>query len=171
MAGRRVVVTGIGTINPLGHTIEEYFSNLEKGVSAAATITRFDATKFRSRIACEIKDYDWTRYFDRKEVRKYDLFAQWAMISADEALKDACLVDNDTIDKERVGVVWASGTGGIHITLSGIVILVKFVQPSNAESPILMTSSGIIKYSSVLPGVYLINSVNFLLYKIPSIDS
>ena len=112
MAGRRVVVTGIGTINPLGHTIEEYFSNLEKGVSAAATITRFDATKFRSRIACEIKDYDWTRYFDRKEVRKYDLFAQWAMISADEALKDACLVDNDTIDKERVGVVWASGTGG-----------------------------------------------------------
>ena len=112
MAGRRVVVTGIGTINPLGHTIEEYFSNLEKGVSAAATITRFDATKFRSRIACEIKDYDWTRYFDRKEVRKYDLFAQWAMISADEALKDANLVDNDTIDKERVGVVWASGTGG-----------------------------------------------------------
>ena len=112
MAGRRVVVTGIGTINPLGHTIEEYFSNLENGVSAAATITRFDATKFRSRIACEIKDYDWTRYFDRKEVRKYDLFAQWAMISADEALKDANLVDNDTIDKERVGVVWASGTGG-----------------------------------------------------------
>ena len=112
MAGRRVVVTGIGTINPLGHSVEEYFTNLEKGVSAAATITRFDATKFRTRFACEIKDYDWTRYFDRKEVRKYDLFAQWAMISADEALKDACLVDNDTIDKERVGVVWASGTGG-----------------------------------------------------------
>ncbi len=112
MAGRRVVVTGIGTINPLGKSIEEYFTNLEKGVSAAAQITRFDATKFRSRIACEIKDYDWTRYFDRKEVRKYDLFEQWAMISADEALRDACLVDNDNIDKERVGVVWASGTGG-----------------------------------------------------------
>lgn len=112
MAIRRVVVTGIGTINPLGHSIEEYFSNLENGVSATSTITRFDATKFRSRIACEVKDYDWTLYFDRKEVRKYDLYAQWAMISADEALKDAGIVENDTIDTERVGVIWASGTGG-----------------------------------------------------------
>ena len=112
MAGRRVVVTGIGTINPLGHSIEEYFANLEKGVSAATEITLFDASKFRSRIACEVKDYDWSRYFDRREVRKYDRFAQWAMISADEALRDAGVVDNDTIDKERVGVVWVSGTGG-----------------------------------------------------------
>lgn len=113
MAGRRVVVTGIGTINPLGKTIEEYFSNLEKGVSAAATITHFDATKFRSRIACEVKDYDWSQYFDRKEVRKYDLFAQWAMISADQAISDAALVDNEQIDLERVGVVWGSGIGGV----------------------------------------------------------
>ena len=112
MAGRRVVVTGIGTINPLGHSVEEYFSNLEKGVSGAAEITLFDATKFRSRIACEVKDYDWSRYFDRKEVRKYDRFAQWAMISADEALKDAGVVENESIDKERVGVIWGSGTGG-----------------------------------------------------------
>ena len=111
MAGRRVVVTGIGTINPLGHSVEEYFSNLEAGVSAAAPITRFDATKFRSRIACEVKDYDWTHYFDRKEVRKYDLFAQFAMISADEAVRDAALVESN-IDLERVGVVWGSGTGG-----------------------------------------------------------
>ena len=112
MARRRVVVTGIGTINPLGHSIEEYFTNLENGVSAATEITLFDATKFRSRIACEIKDYDWSRYFDRKEVRKYDRFAQWAMVSADEALRDAGLVENDAIDKDRVGVVWGSGTGG-----------------------------------------------------------
>ena len=112
MAGRRVVVTGIGTINPLGHSVEEYFSNLEKGVSGASEITLFDATKFRSRIACEVKDYDWSRYFDRKEVRKYDRFAQWAMISADEALKDAGVVENESIDKERVGVIWGSGTGG-----------------------------------------------------------
>ena len=112
MAQRRVVVTGIGTINPLGHSIEEYFTNLEKGVSAATEITLFDATKFRSRIACEIKDYDWSRYFDRKEVRKYDRFAQWAMVSADEALRDAGLVENDAINKDRVGVVWGSGTGG-----------------------------------------------------------
>lgn len=112
MAGRRVVITGVGTINPLGYSVEEYFSNLEAGVSAAGPITRFDATKFRSRIACEIKDYDWTRYFDRKEVRKYDLFAQYAMISADEAIRDAKLVDAKGIDLERVGVVWGSGTGG-----------------------------------------------------------
>ena len=112
MAGRRVVITGVGTINPLGYSVEEYFSNLEAGVSAAGPITRFDATKFRSRIACEIKDYDWTRYFDRKEVRKYDLFAQYAMISADEAIRDAKLVDAEGIDLERVGVVWGSGTGG-----------------------------------------------------------
>ena len=112
MSCRRVVVTGIGTINPLGHNIEEYFQNLQQGVSAAATITHFDASKFRSRIACEIKDYDWTRYFDRKEVRKYDLFAQYAMISAEEALSDASLVGNDAINLERVGVVWGSGTGG-----------------------------------------------------------
>ena len=112
MARRRVVVTGIGTINPLGHSIEEYFTNLENGVSAATEITLFDATKFRSRIACEIKGYDWSRYFDRKEVRKYDRFAQWAMVSADEALRDAGLVENDAIDKDRVGVVWGSGTGG-----------------------------------------------------------
>lgn len=112
MAGRRVVITGVGTINPLGYSVEEYFSNLEAGVSAAGPITRFDATKFRSRIACEIKDYDWTRYFDRKEVRKYDLFAQYAMISADEAIRDAKLVDAEGIDLERVGVVWGSGIGG-----------------------------------------------------------
>lgn len=112
MTLRRVVVTGIGTINPLGHNVAEYFENLEKGVSAAAPITHFDATKFRTRFACEVKDYDWTRYFDRKEVRKYDLFAQYAMISADEALKDAAIVDNDAIDLTRVGVIWGSGTGG-----------------------------------------------------------
>ena len=112
MSGRRVGVTGIGTINPLGHSAEEYFLNLEKGISGATDITLFDATKFRSRIACEVKDYDWSRYFDRKEVRKYDRFAQWAMISADEALRDAGVVEDESIDKERVGVIWGSGTGG-----------------------------------------------------------
>ncbi len=109
MAGRRVVVTGIGTINPSGHSVEEYFRNLENGVSAAAPITRFDASKFRTRFACEVKEYDRTRYFDRKEARKYDLFAQYAMIAADEAIRDAAA---DTVDPERAGVVWGSGTGG-----------------------------------------------------------
>ena len=109
MTGKRVVVTGIGTINPSGHSVEEYFRNLENGVIAAAPITRFDASKFRTRFACEVKEYDRTRYFDRKEVRKYDLFAQYAMIAADEAIRDAAA---DTVDPERAGVVWGSGTGG-----------------------------------------------------------
>ncbi len=109
MTGRRVVVPGIGTINPSGHSIEEYFRNLENGVSAAAPITRFDASKLRTRFACEVKEYDRTRYFDRKEVRKYDLFAQYALISADEAIRDASA---DGVDPERAGVVWGSGTGG-----------------------------------------------------------
>ncbi len=109
MTGKRVVVTGIGTINPSGHSVEEYFRNLENGVSAAAPITRFDASKFRTRFACEVKEYDRTRYFDRKEVRKYDLFAQYAMIAADEAIRDAAA---DTVDPERAGVIWGSGTGG-----------------------------------------------------------
>lgn len=109
MTGRRVVVTGIGTINPSGNSVEEYFRNLENGVSAAAPITRFDASRLRTRFACEVKEYDRTRYFDRKEVRKYDLFAQYAMISADEAIRDASA---EGVDPERAGVVWGSGTGG-----------------------------------------------------------
>lgn len=113
MARRRVVVTGIGTINPLGHSIEEFFANLENGVSGAAPITRFDAEKFKTRFACEVKDYDYTKYFDRKEVRLYDLYTQFALIAADQAVVDAG-IDLDTIDKEGVGVIWGSGIGGLE---------------------------------------------------------
>ncbi len=113
MARRRVVVTGIGTINPLGHNIEEYFTNLENGVSGAAPITRFDAEKFKTRFACEVKDYDYTKYFDRKEVRLYDLYTQFALIAADQAVTDAG-IDLDKINKENVGVIWGSGIGGLE---------------------------------------------------------
>ncbi|MFI3280657.1 MAG: beta-ketoacyl-ACP synthase II [Rikenellaceae bacterium] len=112
MRERRVVVTGIGTINPLGHNIEEYFSNLEKGVSGCAPITRFDAEKFKTRFACEIKNYDWTPFFDRKEVRKYDLYTQYALIAAAQAVDDAGF-DMENLDKEQVGVIWSSGIGGL----------------------------------------------------------
>ena len=105
MNQRRVVVTGIGTINPLGDNISEYFANLEKGVSAAAPITRFDARNFKTRFACEIKNYDWARYFDRKEVRKYDRYAQYAMIAVAEAMQDSALeVVEDEAD--RIGVIY-----------------------------------------------------------------
>jgi 3-oxoacyl-[acyl-carrier-protein] synthase II len=109
---RRVVVTGIGTINPLGNNIEEYFHNLEAGVSGAAPITNFDASNFKVRFACEVKNYDWSRYFDRKEVRKYDRFAQFAVVAAAEAVADAAL--GDDVNRRRVGVVWSSGVGGIE---------------------------------------------------------
>ncbi len=109
---RRVVVTGIGTINPLGHNIEEYFKNLEAGVSGAAPITNFDASKFKVRFACEVKNYDWSQYFDRKEVRKYDRFAQFALIAASEAVADAAF--GEDVNRRRCGVVWSSGVGGIE---------------------------------------------------------
>ena len=112
MTGRRVVVTGIGTINPLGNNIEEFFSNLEKGVSGAAPITHFNAEKFKTQFACEVKNYDPAQYFDRKEVRKYDLFTQYALIAATQAVEDSAL-DLDKVDKEQVGVIWSSGIGGI----------------------------------------------------------
>ena len=110
---RRVVITGIGTINPLGNNVNDYFQNLENGVSGAGPITRFDATNFKSCIACEVKNYDWTEYFDRKEVRKYDLFAQYALVAAEQAVKD-CAIDLATANRERIGVVWSSGVGGMQ---------------------------------------------------------
>jgi len=103
MTARRVVVTGVGTINPLGNTIQEYFSNLEKGVSGAAPITHFDTEKFKTKFACEVKNYDPSQYFDRKEVRKYDLFTQYALIAATQAVEDAGF-DMEKLDKEQAGV-------------------------------------------------------------------
>lgn len=112
MNQRRVVVTGIGTINPLGNNVAEYFAALERGVSAAAPISYFDAHNFKTRFACEIKNYDWARYFDRKEVRKYDRFAQYAMVAVDEAMQDSGLeiIENEA---DRVGVIWSTGIGGL----------------------------------------------------------
>ncbi|MCD8185827.1 MAG: beta-ketoacyl-ACP synthase II [Rikenellaceae bacterium] len=112
MMNRRVVVTGLGTINPLGNSIEEYFDNLENGVSGAGPITHFDPEKFKTKFACEVKNYDPTAYFDRKDVRKYDLYTQYALISVDQAMKDSGL-DLEKIDNDRTGVIWASGIGGL----------------------------------------------------------
>lgn len=108
-----MVVTGVGTINPIGNSIEEYFRNLENGVSGGATITAFDATNFKSRIACEVKNFNPAEYFDRKELRKYDRYAQFALVAAGEAVDDAA-IDFEKINLERVGVVWASGVGGMQ---------------------------------------------------------
>jgi 3-oxoacyl-[acyl-carrier-protein] synthase II len=110
---RRVVVTGLGALTPLGNTVGELWNGLINGVSGADFITHFDASKFKTRFACEIKNFDPSNFFDRKEVRKYDPYAHYALVAADQAVRDAAL-DLDKINKERVGVIWASGIGGLE---------------------------------------------------------
>ncbi|MDR0418665.1 MAG: beta-ketoacyl-[acyl-carrier-protein] synthase II, partial [Prevotellaceae bacterium] len=112
---KRVVVTGIGTINPIGTTASEYFDNLSKGVSGSAPITRFDSSLFKTKFACEVKNFDVNNYsnlIDRKEARKLDPYSQFAIIAADETVKDSG-VDLDKEDVDEIGVIWASGIGGI----------------------------------------------------------
>ena len=110
---RRVVITGIGTINPLGNSVDEYWKNLEKGVSGAGAITHFDSTKFATRFACEIRDFDATQYMERKEARKYDLYTQYAFASTSQAIED-CGLDLESIDGDRTGVIWGAGIGGLQ---------------------------------------------------------
>jgi 3-oxoacyl-[acyl-carrier-protein] synthase II len=110
---KRVVVTGMGALTPIGNTLETYWNALIAGKSGAGMITRFDAEKFKTRFACELKDYDATNYFDRKEARKLDSFAQYAMIAADEAIANSGL-DLEKIDKYRTGVIWGAGIGGLE---------------------------------------------------------
>ena len=110
---RRVVITGIGTVNPLGNTVDEYWKNLINGVSGAGPISRFDAANHKTRFACEIKNFDATLYMERKEARKYDLYTQYAFASTDQAVKDSGL-DLDKIDHDRAGVIWGAGIGGLQ---------------------------------------------------------
>ncbi len=113
MAHRRVVVTGMGAISPLGNSLPEFWSNLTAGKSGAAPITKFDTTKFKTKFACEVKNFNPLDHFEKSEVRKIDPFTQYALVSTDEALKDAGL-NLDEIDKTRVGVIWGSGNGGFY---------------------------------------------------------
>jgi len=110
---KRVVITGLGTVNPLGNNVQEYFANLEKGVSGAAPITRFDTTHFKTKFACEVKNFDPSLYgLDRKEARKLDLYAQFALAAAAEIVTDSG-INLETANMDRIGVIWASGIGGI----------------------------------------------------------
>jgi len=110
---KRVVITGLGTMNPIGNNISEFWDSLKNGVSGAAPITRFDASNFRTQFACEVKGYDPKDYFDRKEVRKLDRFSQFGLIAADEAVKDSKL-DLENENLKRVGVIWGAGIGGLE---------------------------------------------------------
>lgn len=110
---RRVVVTGMGALTPIGNNLQDYWNSLVEGVSGANMITHFDTSKFKTKFACELKGYDPANHFDRKEARKMDTYAQYAHVASDEAIKDSGL-DLETVDKDRVGVIWASGIGGIE---------------------------------------------------------
>jgi 3-oxoacyl-[acyl-carrier-protein] synthase II len=110
---KRVVVTGLGALTPIGNNIEQYWNGLVTGVSGAAPITYFDATKFKTRFACELKNFNVTDFIDRKEARKMDRFTQYAMVATDEAILDS-QIDLEKINKDRVGVIWGAGIGGLE---------------------------------------------------------
>jgi len=109
---KRVVITGLGALTPIGNNVSDYWDALSKGTSGAAPITRFDASKFKTQFACEVKDFNPTDYIDRKEARKQDPYTQYAMVATAEAMEDSKL-DLDQLDPDRAGVIWGSGIGGI----------------------------------------------------------
>ncbi len=112
MSSRRVVVTGIGALTPIGNNAQEYWNALSNGVSGAAPITRFDASKFKTRFACEVKNFDVTNFIDRKEARRMDPYTHYAMVTSEEAILDSGL-NLEQINKDRAAVIWASGIGGL----------------------------------------------------------
>ncbi len=109
---KRVVITGLGALTPIGNSVEEYWNGLKTGVSGAAKITRFDAEKFKTQFACEVKDFNVEDHIDRREARRLDPFSQYAMVSTAEAMADSGL-DLETINLDRAGVIWGSGIGGL----------------------------------------------------------
>ncbi|MFJ1473395.1 beta-ketoacyl-ACP synthase II [Capnocytophaga cynodegmi] len=124
MKTRRVVVTGLGALTPIGNNVEQYWENLIAGISGAAAITHFDASKFKTKFACEVKNFKVEDFLDRKEARKLDKFAQYALVASDEAIKDA-KIDPETIDKDRVGVIWGSGIGGLETFQEEVINFTK----------------------------------------------
>ncbi|NTV18481.1 MAG: beta-ketoacyl-ACP synthase II [Bacteroidales bacterium] len=118
---KRVVVTGVGTINPIGNNIQEYYDNLDNGVSGSTMITRFDTTNFKTKFACDVKDYDPAKYgMDRKEARKLDLFSQYALVASEEAVKDSGF-EIEKLNLDRIGVIIGSGIGGIETLFQEIM--------------------------------------------------
>jgi 3-oxoacyl-[acyl-carrier-protein] synthase II len=116
---RRVVVTGLGALTPVGNNLFEFWEGLLSGRSGSVMITRFNTEKFKTRFACELKGYDYSKYFDRKEANKLDLYSQYALIAAEEAINDSGF-NLDKVDKDRVGVIWASGIGGLDTYFQAI---------------------------------------------------
>ena len=132
MESRRVVVTGIGALTPIGNNLQDYWNSLINGVSGAAPITNFDASNFKTRFACEVKNFEVTDFIHRKEARKLDRFSQYALVATNEAFVDSRL-DKDAIDSDRAGVIWGSGIGGM--------------QTFQNEASAFATGSGIPRYN------------------------
>jgi len=132
MESRRVVVTGIGALTPIGNNLQDYWNSLINGVSGAAPITNFDASNFKTRFACEVKSFEVTDFIHRKEARKLDRFSQYALVATNEAFVDSGL-DKDAIDSDRAGVIWGSGIGGM--------------QTFQNEASAFATGSGIPRYN------------------------
>ncbi|MFD0931986.1 beta-ketoacyl-ACP synthase II [Psychroflexus salinarum] len=121
---KRVVVTGLGALTPIGNNISEYWEGLKHGKSGAAPITYFDTSLFKTKFACEIKNFNANDYFDRKEVRRLDRFAQYALVASDEAILDSG-VDLNVVDKYRVGVIWGAGIGGLETFQNEVIDFAK----------------------------------------------
>ena len=113
MTPRRVVITGLGALTPIGNTLPEFWEGLVSGKSGAAPITYFDASEFKTKFACELKNFNVLDFMDRKEARKQDRFTQYALVATQEAIEDSCL-PLDTVDKDRIGVIWGAGIGGLE---------------------------------------------------------
>ncbi|MBO3698585.1 beta-ketoacyl-ACP synthase II [Roseivirga sp. E12] len=126
---RRVVVTGMGALTPVGNNLESFWTNLKAGQSGAAEITRFDTSKFKTHFACELKDFDLNEHIPKSESRRYDRFTSYALVAVEEAIKNGG-IDFETLDRNRVGVIWGSGNGGIETFTEEMIDFVK-----NGETP------------------------------------
>jgi len=126
---RRVVVTGMGALTPIGNNLDSFWTNLKAGKSGAGPITRFDTTKFKTNFACELKDFDLNEFIPKSESRRYDRFTSYALVAVEEAIKNGG-IDFESLDKNRVGVIWGSGNGGIETFTEEMI---EFVE--NGETP------------------------------------
>ncbi len=122
---KRVVITGLGALTPIGNSVEEYWKNLELGVSGAAPITKFDCSKFKTRFACEVKGFDILKYMEKKDARKLDLFSQYAIAVCEDAINDSGFENDPKIDKDKIGVIWGTGIGGLGTFHSEVMNFAK----------------------------------------------
>ncbi len=154
---RRVVVTGLGDLTPIGNNVEDYWKSLISGISGAAPITKFDTSKFKTKFACELKNFDPLNFIEKSEARKYDPFTQYAVIAAEEAVKNAG-INFETLDRNRIGVIWGSGNGGIITFQEQMVEFIKGdgtprFSPFFIPKMIVDIASGIISIKYGLRGV------------------